>query len=154
LIGALASSLSLNERARLLRVAAEMVIAQFVRKQQPSLTDQEFDDAISKEIHERLHNCRSHTNAAYLLSLAGLSDPDLDQALFPDGRAEAILVGDEELRASGEDLLVKYLNYSAHYPEYDLAHPSDHTGPREEDEDKEWEMACPRFRDLSSQLER
>jgi hypothetical protein len=103
------------------------------------LTDQELDDAISQEIHERLHNCRSDTNAAYLLSLAGLSEPDLDQALFPDGRAEAILVGDEELRASGEDLLVKYLNYIAHYPEYDLAHPSDHSGPREGDENKEWE---------------
>ena len=139
LIGALASSLSLDERARLLRVVADVVIAQFVRNQQPSLTDQELDAAISEEIHERLHNCRSDTNAAYLLSLARLSAPDLDQALFPDGRAEAILVGDEELRASGEDLLVKYLNYIAHYPEYDLAHPSDHTGPREEDENKEWE---------------
>ena len=74
-----------------------------------------------------------------MLSLAGLSDPDLDQALFPDGRAEAILVADESLRASGEDLLAKYLDYIANYPEYDLAHPSDHSGSREEDEDKEWE---------------
>lgn len=139
LIGALASSLSLNERARLLRVVVNMVIEQFVRNQQPSLTDQELDDAISEEIHERLHNCRSDTNAAYLLSLAALSDPDLDQALFPDGRAEAILVADESLRAAGEDLLAKYLNYIANYPEYDLAHPSDHTSPREEDEDKVWE---------------
>ena len=88
LIGALASSLSLNERARLLRVVANMVIAQFVRNQQPSLTDQGLDDAISEEIHERLHNCRSDTNAAYLLSLAGMRDPDLNQALFPDGRAQ------------------------------------------------------------------
>ena len=49
LIGALASSLSLNERARLLRVVVNMVIEQFVRNQQPSLTDQELDDAISEE---------------------------------------------------------------------------------------------------------
>jgi len=139
LIGVLASSLSLKERARLLRVVTDMVIAQFVRNQQPSLTDQELGDAISEEIHERLHNCRSDTNAAYLLSLAGLNDPDLDQALFPDGRAEAILIGDEELRTAGEDLLTKYVNYIANYPEYNLAHPSDYTGPREEDEDKEWE---------------
>ena len=139
LIGALASSLSLNERARLLRVVATMMITQFVRSQQPSLTDQELDDAISEEIHERLHNCRSDTNAAYLLSLAGMRDPDLNQALFPDGRAQAILVADEELRASGEDLLAKYLDYIANYPEYDLAHPSDHSGPTEEDENKEWE---------------
>ena len=97
------------------------------------------DDAISEELHERLHNCRSDTNAAYLLSLAGLSDPDLDQALFPDGRAEAILVADEELPASGEDLLPKYVNYIPNYPDYDLAHSSDYTGPRDEDEDKEWE---------------
>ena len=52
LIGALASSLSLNERARLLRVVANMVIAQFVRNRQPSLTDREVDDAIAEEIDE------------------------------------------------------------------------------------------------------
>jgi hypothetical protein len=148
LIGALASSLSFNERARLLRAVANMVVAQFVRNQQPSLTDQELDDAISEQIHERLHNCRSDTNAAYLLSLAGMRDPDLNQALFPDGRAEAILVADEELRASGEDLLAKYLDYIANYPEYDLAHPSDHSGPREEDEDKEWERLVLDFANL------
>jgi len=137
-VNALASALAGEARSEGLRALTELLIARNILDANPALTYEQREGAMADEINERVRWCRSDAFAHDLLSMAGNNDPDLDEALFPDGRAEIILIADSEMEVHAEGLLERYIDYIATYPHYDLIHPSDYSGPREDDEEKEW----------------
>jgi hypothetical protein len=105
-------------------------------------------EAVDAYIRERLGHTRSETRAAELIERVRENDPDFDDWLFSGDHEEMILVADSALRSGGEELLERYLNYRDNYPEYGVIHPSDYSGPKEEDEESEWARLVADFADL------
>jgi hypothetical protein len=106
------------------------------------------EEAVNHYIRERLGHTRSDSFAAALISMVRNNDADFDGWFFSDDREQMILVADAELRAIGEELLERYLDYRDNYPEYAVIHPSDYSGPKEDDEDEEWARHVSDFTDL------
>lgn len=148
-INKLASTLSSGGLGEALESLAELLIAEYIVAANPSLTHAQKEDAISEELNERLRSCRSDAFAAELFAMAANNDPDFDGFLFPDGRGEMIFIAGAAIEAHAECLLERYVDYIDTYPDYDLIHPSDFSGPRETDEDKESERL---IRDFSFML--
>ena len=106
------------------------------------------EDVISSYLNERLGHCKTNTAAGELVKMARDIDPDVDQWLLADNGIEMILVGDDKSYFSGETLLERYLDYCENYQEYELIHPSDYTGPREETESAEAKRISRDFAEL------
>ncbi len=103
-------------------------------------------------IRDRLRQTRGISFAAALISMARNNDPDLDNWLFADEEEELLLVADTALMVSGEVLLERYLNYRDVYPEYELIHPSEYSGPSEDDEEQEWGRLVEDFASLARDM--
>src|SRR5258706_9117004 len=73
-----------------------------------------------------------------MIAMAKQNDLDFDLFLFPDGRAEYVLIADSEIQRHAEALLDGYIYFVRNHPEYELPHPSDFSGPKEADDNEEW----------------
>src|SRR5262245_1190032 len=109
LIEALTSTIAANERDAVLRTLIEL----FVEKQLIELNTSPDDvtEAVSDEIADRLRACHSNAFVYELFSMAAENDPEFDSWIFPDGRAEVVLVADCKIRQSAEGVLERYLDY-------------------------------------------
>jgi len=146
LIDALASTLREADRGAALRTLVELLIESQLLENRQEYED--IDVAVYDEIGERLRGCYSDAFVYELISIAQENDPDFDSFLFPDGRAEIVLVADRELYSAADTLLERYLDYISNYPEYNLVHPSDYIIPKEENENKEWQRLVGNFSDM------
>lgn len=107
------------------------------------------DTLASAYVRERLGRSPSGGHASELISMACDSDPDFLDWIFADDHVELLIVSDEELARSGETLLERYLDYRDNYPERGLIHPSEYTGPVEDDEQEEWQRIASDFAALA-----
>jgi hypothetical protein len=107
------------------------------------------EEAVESYIRERLGRSRSPAFAARLVSIARENDSEFDHWLFLDDREELLFVADSELKATGVTLLEHYLDYRDNYSEYGIIHPSEFSGPIEDDEDAEWTRLVADFTSLA-----
>jgi hypothetical protein len=135
------------DRESLLRDVVSQLIMVAVTKQ-GELWEGGAEDVISSYLNERLGHCKTSTAAGELVKMARDIDPDVDHWLLADNGIEMILVGDDKSYFSGETLLERYLDYCENYQEYELIHPSDYTGPREETESAEAKRISRDFAEL------
>jgi len=111
--------------------------------------DVDSEDTADTYIRNRLGQTTTSCSAGDLIGMVRENDPDFDDCLFADHEQELILVvGRNDLRSSGEELLERYLDYRDNYPEYEVVHPSDYTGPRRKSEEEEWARILDGFHDL------
>lgn len=144
-INGLASVLSIGGRGETLQALTSRLINEYIECTKPTLTNEQKEEAVFAELDERVHLCRSNAFAHDLLSMAANNDVNFDDAVFPDGRAHVILIADSEIPAVAEGVLMSYLEYLDNYPEYDVIHPSDFSGPKKDDEDEEWQRLVDDF---------
>ena len=62
-----------------------------------------------------------------------------------------ILIADAEIDVFAEGVLESYIDYIENYPEYELIHPSNFSGPKETHEEKERQRLVDDWADLIRQ---
>lgn len=137
-------------QSRALQTVAELLVMEVLPKEHwVSECDvcADAEQQVWEEISERLTRVKSNTFAAEVLAY-NTESYDIEDAIFPDGRAEIILIADAKLADSACHIFDTHEEMEAIYGDHNWIRPSDYSQPREDDPDEEYDRQINDFTDM------